>query len=153
MNRYVRCFDNAFAYMKEKGWKKIYVGIDIHSTCLEPTWSDKMSDVFYKYSEETLKMMTQDDEVCMILWSCSKPQTNKGYHEYFLNHNIKFDYINRNPEVPSTDYADFETKMYFNVILDDKAAFMPEEDWKELFSYFYERRWKKNIIKSSGIII
>ena len=50
---------------------------------------------------------------------------------------IEFSYINENPEVAGkTEWGDFDTKMYANVLLDDKAGFDPEEDWHALLHHF-----------------
>ena len=144
MNRMVRQFERAFAAIKDKKkWDKIYVGIDIHETVMLPTWSAELSSEYYDYAEDTLKMMTEDPEVCMILWSCCLPELSKVYHDNFKAKNIVFDYLNENPECKSTHYADFETKLYFNVGLDDKFGFIPEEDWPELHKYFLKRKIKR----------
>lgn len=45
------------------------------------------------------------------------------------------DYINSNPEVTDKHYADYSLKFYINLILDDKAGFLPEEDWRALKGY------------------
>lgn len=122
-----------------QGWDKIYLGIDIHETILEPTWSKELSTVYYPYAKETLQMMSLDSELCLILWSCSLPEFNDSYRLAFLADGIEFKYINSNPEVKSTHYADFESKLYFNVGLDDKFGFIPEEDWKCLYEFMKTR--------------
>ena len=35
----VRSFETAFKRMKEKGWDKIYILVDIHDTVFEATYS------------------------------------------------------------------------------------------------------------------
>lgn len=84
--------------------------------------------------------MSSDPEVCLILWSCSLPEINKYYFELFQGLGVKFAYINENPECINTDYADFNSKMYFSVGLDDKFGFIPEEDWKPIYKYFKNRK-------------
>lgn len=73
------------------------------------------------------------------------PELNKLYFNFFQENGINFDYINENPEVNSTEYADFDTKLYFNVGLDDKFGFDVEEDWKEIHTYFTMRFFKKEV--------
>ena len=87
--------------------------------------------------------MSEDPEMCLILWSCSLPELNRKYAEAFEFDGITFNYINENPEVTSTPYADFETKLYFNVGLDDKFGFEPQEDWPILRQYLEHRKVKR----------
>lgn len=144
MNRIVRQFEKAFdAIGKKKGWDKIYVGVDIHETMMLPTWSVEMSTEYYPFAEDVLRFMSEDSKICMILWSCSLPELNKVYHSNFKDKNITFDYINCNPECKSTQYADFDTKLYFNVGLDDKFGFIPTKDWPALHKYFFKRKMRE----------
>jgi hypothetical protein len=139
-NRMVRQFEKQFELIKKKGWRKIYVGVDIHETILKPTWSTELSTEYYEYSKETLRLMNDDPQVCLILWSCSLPHLNESYYDFFVEAGIVFDYINENPECPSTEYANFDDKLYFNVGIDDKFGFDVERDWKELYLYFLKKR-------------
>lgn len=142
MNNIVRQLIKAFDLLERKreiGWDKIYVGVDIHETVVKPTWTANIDKEFYEFAKETLQMMSQDKEICLILWSCSRPELNKQYFEFFQENGITFDYINENPEVKSTVYADFDTKLYFNVGLDDKFGFNVDEDWKALNDYLKAR--------------
>lgn len=154
MNRIVEQFEKSFDVIKtRKDWPKIYVAVDIHETCVVPTWSTRIDDEFYEHCKQTLQMMSDDPEVCLILWSCSKQELNVKYKEFFASHGINFDYINENPECPSTAYADFDTKLYFNVGLDDKFGFKPKSlknspsDWHHLRVYFRKRKWARNAKK------
>lgn len=136
MNRIVKQFEKAFRVAKERNFDKIYVGVDIHETCLKPTWSTTLSTEFYEHAKEALQLISNHPNVIMILWSCSLTEHNDKYHNFFKDHGIKFHYINQNPECKSTEFADFESKLYFNVGLDDKFGFDPDEDWKHLIEYF-----------------
>lgn len=135
MNRIVKTFKRAFKVAAHKGWDRIYVGVDIHETVLKPTWSKELSVEYYDYAKECLQILSKDPRVCLILWSCSLPEFNQEYSDNFKNDDITFDYINENPECPSTDYANFDLKLYFNVGLDDKFGFDPEEDWVDILEY------------------
>ena len=135
-NRIVQQFIKAFEVAKKRNWYRIYIGIDIHETMLKPTWSKDLSSEYYPCAKETLQLMSQNKMISMILWSCSLPEFNKKYQETFQKDEIEFNYINENPECASTDYADFESKLYFSVGLDDKFGFIPDEDWEALYHYF-----------------
>ena len=136
MNRIVKAFEKAFETAKKKNWDKIYIGVDLHETCLKPTWQKDLSKDFYPYAKEVLQILSKRKDICLILWSCSLPEVNKQYSDFFKENDIIFDYINENLECKSTEYADFETKLYFSVGLDDKFGFDPDEDWEILNNYF-----------------
>ena len=74
-------------------------------------------------------MLSEREDVKLILFTCSHPQELKQYVEFFRTHGIHFDYANENPEVETADYGCFDSKIYFNVLLEDKAGFDPETDW------------------------
>ena len=48
---------------------------------------------------------------------------------------IKFDMVNCNTEVSNTKLSCFDSKMYFNVGIDDKFGFDPDTDWKSIWNY------------------
>lgn len=139
MNRMVKALNKAFETAKRKNWDRVYIGCDIHETILRPTWSKELSTEYYPYAKEVMQLLSSREDVCLILWSCSILETNKKYHEFFKEDNITFDYINENP-MPSTEYADFETKLYFSLGFDDKFGFEPEEDWLELYNYLAQKK-------------
>lgn len=139
-NRIVKIFERAYEVAKKRNFDRLFVGVDIHETVLKPTWSKELSKEYYKYAKEALKLMSNRSEICLILWSCSLPEFNKQYSNNFKEDGIIFDYINENPECPSTDYADFDMKLYFSVGLDDKFGFLPEEDWIEIYEFFYKKK-------------
>jgi len=120
---------------KRKGWDRIYLAVDLHETCLKPTWQKEISREYYPYAKEVLKMFSDMPDVCLILWSCSLPELNKEYFDFFKKDGINFDYINENPECPSTDYANFDLKLYFSLGFDDKFGFDPEKDWEAILDY------------------
>jgi hypothetical protein len=49
-------------------------------------------------------------------------------------------YTNCNPEVADKHYADYESKFYANLMLDDKAGFLPELDWPAVAAYLIVRK-------------
>ena len=52
---------------------------------------------------------------------------------------IHFDYVNENPEIHALSSdpksSDFSDKFYFNVGIDDKFGFDPENDWVDLYDF------------------
>ncbi len=147
MNRIIRQFDKQFELLEGKrsrGWDRIYVAVDIHETMMIPTWTPTLSTEFYEHALDALRLISEDPDVCLILWSCSLKEVNEQYQKLLLGLGVNFHYINENPECKSTSYADFESKLYFSVGLDDKFGFIPEEDWFEIREYFRDRQLARN---------
>jgi hypothetical protein len=139
MSRIVKQFHKSLQILerrRNKGWDKIYVAVDLHETTLEPTWSDERSSVFYNDSIEALKLLSDNNDICLILWTSSSKENAREYKEMLAAHGVNMQYINENPEVADKHYADYESKFYVNVILDDKAGFLPDIDWPAIKSYF-----------------
>lgn len=127
-------FEKAFKVMKARNWEKIYVVVDIHETMVEPTWTIDRSYDYYPFAQKALQLLSKRKDVYLIQWSSSNSENNQEYFKQFTKDGILFDSINCNKEVCSTDYADFDSKLYMNVGLDDKFGFEPK-DWKELYYY------------------
>ena len=135
MSRLVKALKLAFQKMESRRWDTVYIFVDMHETVVEPTWSKELATTLYPKAEPTLQMMSAHPNVKLILWSSSLPETNLEYQKFFLQKGIRFSAINSNPFEGSTVYADFDTKPYMSLILDDKAGFQPS-DWEELHDYF-----------------
>ena len=116
---------------KERNWEKIYVAVDLHGVICPPDYkkSGEHTD-FYPYAKETLQMLSKRKDVCLILWTCSYPNELKETLLWLKDNDIKMDYVNENPECHSTRLGDFSKKFWAAVILDDKAGFEGETDWK-----------------------
>jgi len=74
------------------------------------------------------------------LYTCSYPEEILDYVDFFKNHRIDFELINKNEKEKNTIYGYFNDKPYFNVLIDDKAGFDAENDWTELRKYLINRR-------------
>ena len=59
--------------------------------------------------------------------------------DFFAEYGIKFNHINLNTEEKNTSLCCFDEKTYFNVGIDDKFGFDPQEDWKEVYDYLVEQ--------------
>lgn len=119
-----------------KNYKTIYIAVDIHETVLKPTWNKTLSTKFYPFAQKTLQLMSKRTDIVLIMWTSCNTQDSILYNEFFKSYNIQFNYINQNPECKNTEYADFSSKMYFDVGLDDRFGFIPYIDWFILFIYF-----------------
>ena len=124
-----KAFEAAFIRMREKNWEKIYIAVDIHDTILRACYENEETYDYIPLEKEVLQMMSLREDICLILWSSCHRDKLMEYAFHFLDDNIRFDYINENPEVENTHLQNFEEKLYMNVGLDDKFGFDAENDW------------------------
>ena len=123
--------------MKERKWDCIYVAVDWHDTMMPATYSndDYGEYKLYKNAEEVLKWMSDCDNIRLILFTSSHGDQKADFiYNVYHRYGISIDYHNGNPEVQNTDTGDFSEKFYYNVLLDDKAGFDPDEDWEDLLN-------------------
>ena len=113
----------------ERHWEKIYVIVDIHDTIVHACYDRPETFDYFPSAREALQLMTSRDDVCLILWSSTYRDKLAMYLTRFATDGIRFDYVNANPEVTNTSLSDFEAKLYYNVGIDDKFGFDPENDW------------------------
>lgn len=123
----------AFQLKKERGWDTLYVAIDVHETILEGKYESNQSYNPSKECIEVLQWMSNRPDIRIIIWTSSYAKDYKRLKEWFFeNYNITFDYHNENPECGNTEYAEFTTKFYFNLLIDDKAGWDMNVDWTNL---------------------
>ena len=103
-----KAFEVAFNRKKEKNWEKIYVVVDIHDTILRACYENEETYDYYPYAREALQLMTNRDDICMILWSGCYDEQMAVYRSRFAEEGIHFDYSNENPEVGKTSFQNFE---------------------------------------------
>ena len=96
---------------------------------------------FFPFAIKALRKLTHNPYICSILWTCSKEDKIKEYLVKFKEKGIDFKYVNKNPECPTDDLANFDSKFYMNVGLDDKFGFNPNIEW--FFIYLYLKIKKK----------
>jgi hypothetical protein len=129
------CLENA----KQKGWDKTYWAFDIHGTMLIPTFkTGVVSTVFYPYAKEVMQILSRQKNIVRILYTCSYPEEIVQYLKYFEAFDIRFDYVNENPDVCTGAYGHYDRKFYFNVLFEDKAGFDPLSDWKEVYELLHQ---------------
>lgn len=129
-----RAIENCFQHARAKGWSKTYWAFDIHGTILKPTFQRGIiSKEFYPYAKEVMQLLSTRTDIVRILYTCSYPHEIEEYLTYFAQHNIHFDNINKNPDVADGGYGYYQDKFYFNVLMDDKAGFDGETDWKNIY--------------------
>jgi hypothetical protein len=130
-----RSFINAIQRMKERKWEQIYVWFDIHGTIFKPDYGVGKVFDYYPKAKETLQYLSTIKEISLGLYTCSYPEDIAKYMDVFENDKIDFQHINVNTKEKNTNYACFDQKPYFNVLIDDKAGFFPEQDWFTLYEF------------------
>ena len=124
-------------------WDWIYVMIDLHGTVIEPNFVVGNTEMnYYPLALETLRLMSQADELRLIIYTSSHPHEIEEYAQRFEADGIKIWYVNENPEVPNHGYGFYDKKPYFNILFEDKAGFFGESDWPPVYEYF-KKRYKK----------
>ena len=133
-----KVFDTAWKSMKDRNWEKIYLLVDVHGVIMHSNYCGD-SDKIYMECIDPLRIMSADPRFCLIMWSCSSPESGKRYREIFKRYGIKFDYYNENPEVDNSNgYGDYSKKLYCNCLLDDKAGFDPAIHWNQINEWLIE---------------
>ena len=125
-----KAMQKAYDLAKERSWEKTYWAFDIHETIIIPNY--KYGDIpteFYPFAKEVMQTISNREDICLIMYTCSHPNEIKEYLKLFEENGIKFEYINRNPEVQSEGYGYYEDKLYFNVLFEDKTGFDANNDW------------------------
>ena len=125
-----KAFSAAFERKILKNWEKIYVAVDIHDTILKACYEEKEEYDFFPHALQALRMLSERNDICMILWTACHPGPLADYIARFGEEGIHFDYVNCNPEVSNTELNNFDNKLYMNVGLDDKFGFESEKDWE-----------------------
>jgi hypothetical protein len=136
---------NTWKEAKERGWNRTYWFVDFHNTIAVADYGDpEKKRQFFPYAKEVLHFLTKQDDVCLVLWTCSHRDDINEMIEFLEENDIKFDYINENPECVSDKRVNLTQKPYYNVMLDDRAGFDPE-DW-EIIGAFLEDHYDANIL-------
>ena len=120
-----------YASKERRGWKTIYWLIDLHGTIIPGNYTKNNDGKhFFPYAKETLQLLSKRQDTVLILWTSSHLQPSYDAMDWMKEQGINFKYLNGNPLEKNTELCDFTKKMYFNILLDDKAGFDGENDWE-----------------------
>ena len=147
----------AFEKKRIRGWEKyprLFIAIDLHDVIIPGTYTlNNEGRKLYPFADSVLKWMTNRTDICMILYTSSHPKSIEDILFWLGEKGIVFDYVNENPECPNTELCDFKKKMYFDVLLEDKAGFNGKEDWIEIMSTLQNiGEWDKKTSHEEKII-
>ena len=124
--------ETQFNLKKERGWDTLYVSVDLHGTIIPSgkTLNDIEDNTqFYPHAQEVLQKLSERKDIVLILWSSIPRERVVKVLAWLKENGVNFKYFNENPEAKSTSRSCFESKFYFNILLDDRAGFEPETDW------------------------
>lgn len=136
----IKAVERAYSLLQERNWDTIYWAIDLHGTCIK---SNYVSGEYEWINEDALKCLQLIQSLVeseIIIWtSCYSSDYNKII-KFFIQNNIAIYNINCNSEVKNTKTGCFNTKFYFSILLDDKAGFDPDTDWKLIYEYLITKK-------------
>ena len=132
----LKAVERMYRRKAEKGYSKVFIYIDLHETVMLPNYKNN-DIVYYSYAKETLQLLSKLDNVVLGIYSSSYHKSIAQYQKEFKKEGINFIYFNANPEVQDTEYGCFSKgKFYFDLLIEDKAGFDAETEWKILYDYF-----------------
>ena len=120
----------AFEDKIKRNWEKIYFCIDLHDVVIEGKYNRLNEGAqFGPNAVNVLQQLSYRKDIVLILWTSSHDDSVKAILNKMKDSGIEFRYVNENPECPNTELCDFNKKLYFNILLDDKAGFSIDSDW------------------------
>lgn len=127
-----------FEHSFKKEWYETYWAIDLHGTIIRPNYKDVTYPAeYYPYAKKTLQMLSKRPDIKLILFTSSFPNEIEEYLKKFEEDEIHFDAVNENPGISSKNgnFGYYDKKFYFNVMIEDKAGFDPEKEWKHIYEF------------------
>lgn len=141
-----KAIEKAFAIVKARGWETSYWAIDVHDTIVKANYKyGSIPKEFYPRAKEVLRQLSERSDIEIILFTSSHPDEVVKYMEFFEENGIHFKFSNENPEIKNISYGCYDRKFYFNVLIDDKAGFDPDQDWikiEEVLKKYPEHSWR-----------
>lgn len=127
-----KAITRAYDILEARNWDTVYWAIDLHGVCLKSNYQNggytfENDDVL-----KGLRAISERPESKIILWSSCHKAEQPAIIAFMAEHGVTVHYFNENPEVEDTSTGNFTDKFYFSILLDDKAGFDPETDWKEI---------------------
>lgn len=138
----INAIRRAYDVKKQREWDTIYWAIDLHGVCLISNYEQGGYTWINKDALEGLKAISARPESKIILWSSVYEHEKKAIEDFFNEHGIIVDDFNKNEREKSNKVSCFDQKFYFSVLLDDKAGFDPEHDWRPIIQFMKELEMK-----------
>ena len=120
--------ERAYSMKITRNWDTIFWAIDFHSTICDGKYELEQTFKFYPFAKEVLQFISEQEDTCLILYTCSHLTEIYRMQQFLKQNDIIFKYVNCNPEVPNTALGNYKDKFYFNILLEDKSGF-ELNDW------------------------
>lgn len=131
----------AFEDKQKRGWDTLYVLIDLHGTLIKPC-HDRIE--FYPNAIEVMKWFNSRSDFKTILWTSSYPSEIENFCKECDKEGIVINFINGNSAEKNSPKALFDSKFYFNILLENKAGFVGATDWALIKEELIRiREWNK----------
>ena len=137
--RLISYIEKVFNGLNNGSFKCIYIMVDVHNTILKPTFDKKETFEYFPYAKETLKLLSDNENIKLIMWTSSYDDKIKMYLKHFEENGIIFNFVNENKEYGNVSFACFDTKFYYNIGIDDKFGFDAENDWEEIYTFLTKK--------------
>lgn len=131
--------EKVFNGLNNGSFKCIYIMVDVHNTILKPTFDKKETFEYFPYAKETLKLLSDNENIKLIMWTSSYDDKIKMYLKHFEENGIIFNFVNENKEYGNVSFACFDTKFYYDIGIDDKFGFDAENDWEEIYTFLTKK--------------
>ena len=131
--------EKVFNGLNNGSFKCIYIMVDVHNTILKPTFDKKETFEYFPYAKETLKLLSEKENIKLIMWTSSYDDKIKMYLKHFEENGIIFNFVNENKEYGNVSFACFDTKFYYDIGIDDKFGFDAENDWEEIYTFLTKK--------------
>ena len=131
----IKSIERAYSLLQERNWDTIYWAIDLHGTCIKSNYISEEYEWINDDVKQCLQLISNLKESHIILWSSCFTNEKFKILDFFGKNNIWIDDFNRNLRISNTETGCFDEKFYFSVLLDDKAGFDPDTDWKLIYEY------------------
>ena len=137
--RLISYIEKVFNGLNNGSFKCIYIMVDVHNTILKPTFDKKETFEYFTYAKETLQLLSENENIKLIMWTSSYDEKIKIYLKHFEENGIIFNFVNENKEYGNVSFACFDTKFYYDIGIDDKFGFDAEHDWKEIYTFLTKK--------------
>lgn len=114
----------------EKWEYPMYWAIDLHDVIIPGSYTrNNDGKCLFPNAHEVLKRLSGRKDMCLILFTSSHDDAVEEVLKWLKGYDIVFDYVNCNPECEDGELCCFQSKFYFDILLDDKAGFNGDVDW------------------------
>ena len=142
----IKSIERAYSLLQERNWDTIYWAIDLHGTCIKSNYVSGEYEWINDDVKQCLQLIQSLPESKTILWTSCYKEDLYNILSFFNKQGLGFNFWNCNPNINSTKTGCFDTKFYFSILLDDKAGFDPDTDWKLIYDYLKIRNENTKLI-------